>query len=312
MTIPIDDLSLPPWLKALYLAAQALAVLCGTALNAGIIYYENNVADVRRTLLNKMIAVVALYSLAGPLVLTPFMAARAVAGPRSAAFCEASVLLYSAHMLLLVMAHVETMLLRFLYACVFRTVGALNEDFFRYFFLVYNAAAAAVFLAGSYGVHASARAGAFCYCVGVPVGEHCPQEGAVKGSTVMVGTLLLTYVVFPLLILIKKSEPGSSSSKSAYAVVGVWTSVVGVAGILVLLLPGNAVMTLINHGGEREEGATDYYWLLTACGLGYNLLVSVVVPFFYYCRSRQLRQFALRGLREFFGREEGSSIAVNG
>ena len=48
------------WQKTLYMASQMLCAALTGLLNFGIIWYENNVSDNRRTLINKMVAITSL------------------------------------------------------------------------------------------------------------------------------------------------------------------------------------------------------------------------------------------------------------
>ena len=82
MPLEIEDQNYTLWVKIAFAVSQAAIAVVGTALNLGIIYYENSVSDNRRTLINKMMAVIALYSLGGPLLLTPFMAGRILFGAK--------------------------------------------------------------------------------------------------------------------------------------------------------------------------------------------------------------------------------------
>ena len=59
----IQSFAYTDWTNILFVTSHIFCILLSIPLNLGIIWYENNVSDNRRTLINKMVAITALYTM---------------------------------------------------------------------------------------------------------------------------------------------------------------------------------------------------------------------------------------------------------
>ena len=119
------------WISFTSLTVLILAVV----VNFCFIWYENTVSDLYRTLVNKMIAVLALHNILMTAITSAFVFAIVVLDMRNGLFCNVGLTFGMASFVAILLVLDEIMLLRFAYAIVFSNVGQLNEDFFGCFSL---------------------------------------------------------------------------------------------------------------------------------------------------------------------------------
>ncbi len=125
-------------LMAFNLARVVLTYLAMLALNFGIILYENVVPETYRTLVNKLVAVMALYNMlfvtASVMAITPYL----LNIPLPASFCKVHIFVYNFLAVNEVLIHNEVSLLLCLSHCKVFKVEGINEEFERTFFIIFN------------------------------------------------------------------------------------------------------------------------------------------------------------------------------
>ena len=126
-------------LKVFFGLVSFVISLIGFFLNFGNIWYEHTAPDIYRTLVNKMSAI-----LAGQITLmvTSWMSivfSVIVLEIHHHVFCLVSIALSFVLSLAVLIVLGEIVVLQYLYTCVFKSVGALNEEFFKHFICLNNA-----------------------------------------------------------------------------------------------------------------------------------------------------------------------------
>ena len=291
----------PAWQKWFYTVSHGVCLITSSVLNFGIIWYENNVSDNRRTLINKMVAVTSLYTLFIIIYGSPFISLVFLFGPMGVFFCQVTGHTYYFLFTLLALGHIETTVLRYLYACKFRTVGVLNEAFFRQFFLVFNVVMSCAISVGNFASHAYERSASFCHCTGISIGSHCPSAS----STKMIISLLLTTLLVTLscqiaIMLSKKTR--SESSATSFSIGSIKSSLFGLAVLLLSLSPGMVTFGLWNPPLSSEDVETDIYDHKTfdVMTLNLNFISGVFFPAILFIKSKHLRETVLKSCKETF------------
>ena len=272
--------------KALFGTCQTISLIWASGLNFGLIWYENNVSGNRRTLVNKMVALTSLYTLLNVVIQLPLMTWRYAFGPQGLYFCRIFLMWDQATIFLLTLGYNETMILRFLYACCFSTVGVLNEEFCREFLIALNNTLAIIFVVGLFGVHGQERSALFCYCTGMPVDEHCPAEHATGVIASSFMALLLIHTFLPLAILAKRKMSNATViPTSDFSVVSTGTACAAAVIIMSSVAPVITLFLFRPFGltVEKNDVLAGFVCLI-------HFVWGVFIPFIFYCRSGHLRK----------------------
>ncbi len=111
------------------------------AVNYGLVHYENVVPDTHHTLINKMVSILALYRIAFATVTMPALAIMTCFRVENLGtlFCWMIQFGVICTGMQIVIGHNELLLLRYVYTCRLSTVGSINEDLIKRFFIILNA-----------------------------------------------------------------------------------------------------------------------------------------------------------------------------
>ena len=124
-----EDLSF----KISFTAAIIAVDFSGLLLCGSLIYYEMNISDIYRTLVNKLYARLLCLFIG---VLCPsnvWFLARIWFGPNGIAFCRLMSAIVSFMTINICLILSESVLVKYAYCCYFGSVGLLNEDFLMLF-----------------------------------------------------------------------------------------------------------------------------------------------------------------------------------
>ena len=114
--------------------------LFSIAINLGIIYYERAVSGQHHTLINKMAASISVYNiiLASSFLPVTFSRELIFTDGLPWSICWLNLFLVRFGVLQALMTLGEVTILRYLYVCVLSSVGSINEELLRIYFLALN------------------------------------------------------------------------------------------------------------------------------------------------------------------------------
>ncbi len=125
---------LSPWTfsptqTAMSCLTMSVTCLVSVLANAGIVYYERVIPDVRRTLLNKLAALTSVYQVGMAATSYPVQAARLLLGRGlGEPACRLQNLLFVCSMMQLFLGYNELVALQYIYACRLGAVGMIKEE----------------------------------------------------------------------------------------------------------------------------------------------------------------------------------------
>ncbi len=144
-TLESDD-AIPPrhavFLCRLFLGASLVSMFAlSIAVNWGIVYYEQAVSGLYRTLVNKMAATMAVYNIIMAAASYPTMFLREIVFDEGLpkVVCFANQFLTQFGLAQSMMTHLEVSVLQYLYVCVLSSVGSIQEELVWRFLVVLNA-----------------------------------------------------------------------------------------------------------------------------------------------------------------------------
>ncbi len=117
----------------------AVSGLTSIALCCGLIYYEANISDRHRTLVNKFYSLLLSYVAFNVFSGSIGVIYATLLGSAPAAVCYGSAVGIISSLVAIFLVINESMLIKYLYCCAFKTVGFLHEDFWMCFVKVINA-----------------------------------------------------------------------------------------------------------------------------------------------------------------------------
>ncbi len=138
--------AIPPhhtvFLGRLLLGASLVAMFAlSIAVNWGIVYYEQAVSGLYRTLVNKMAATMAIYNIIMAVASYPTMFLREIVFdeglPELVCFVNQYITQFGLAQSM--MTHLEVSVLQYLYVCVLSSVGSIQEELVWRFLVVLNA-----------------------------------------------------------------------------------------------------------------------------------------------------------------------------
>ena len=276
--------------------ASFFLLLACYPLNLTIIWYEYNVADNFRTLVNKIISVMAGYNLLLCSSAVLLVCSWTAFGPLPPSFCMANTLILSFAFVQLILAVNELNIVRFLYACHFEHVGALNEEFFQHFFIVFNAVMGA-FISALAGIVAIGNSTFFCTCTGMD-SACCQLSGEGVPGMVGVTVVALFNAILYLKTALKKREcdaitrPSVANDRDT-SIAGQKTVKFTIAMFALSFVPSASLDILMGHGFEEEARA------LFPSGLLFSMyLNTVLIPGMYFARNEHMRSLVRRDLKD--------------
>ena len=314
------DHGYPIWQKILYITAQALCIILTNLLNFGIIWYENNVSDNRRTLINKMVAITSLYimlfiSLGSGLTQIQIFAF----GAQSLLMCQLALTSTFFFFTLLALGFVETTLIRHLYSHHFSVVGVMNEAFLRRFLLALNFVISLAVSFILHSIYAVERSHMFCYCTHISTQTFCPSESSVKPIFRMTLISLTICMLCTLTVMIRTRKhphvPSSSNQILSHSLGTVKTSFFGTALVLLLsFCPGFFVFGAFSNYFKESSSWSEKkrHDMMAISGLNFNILVGVFIPAIFYIRSQHLRETIWRSVQELFMYRQNTVVQLNG
>ena len=306
------------WQKISYGLGQVLCILLTDILNFGIIWYENNVSDNRRTLINKMVAITSLYimlfvtfgsGLAELLIFT--------FGPQPLIFCQLFLVSGFFFYTLFALGVTETMFVRYLYSHYFSTVAIVNEPFIRQYFLLLNLVLAFLINIVLYFSYSIERSHVFCFCAHISFDNFCPSGSSAKPIFIMTSISLILCLMCSLAIAVRKRKhphlPQSNNQVLTHSLGTVKTTLFGTAVTVAFFCPCFLAFVVFNDYVRESWSDIDrkQHNIMAIFGLSFNALVGVFIPAIFYIRSQHLRDTIWKSVKENFPLCQNAVVSLN-
>ncbi len=104
----------------------------------GLLYYDINISDRYRTLVNEIYVLVLSYMITFILFMNTFVILRTLYGPLPVFMCHLFCLAILGFLVPFCMALNETVLTKYLYCCIFKSTGGLDDKLYSRFFAILN------------------------------------------------------------------------------------------------------------------------------------------------------------------------------
>ena len=283
------------------IAVQILSIIC----NFAIVWYENNTSDNRRTLINKLVKLVACYTILYNVFVHPTLIFRVLFGPLPWLYCE--LVMFSRAVIFISIIFVLDIITlgRFLYLYCFRSLGILNEDFWYHFISIYIpcfSTTFSVFIGFGNGYRPPK-----CVCMGIETGfgfdfANVIEEFVVHLFLAFLGGSACLQVVLNVLIATKKKSMNSADlqyqfqSNAAHDNVSLVDLKVTVTIMLVMLVTLGPLRIVIPFLNDIQYQC-DVPWWIPFFFLWNELVVpmiySLVIPIVIFASKEHLRKTVL-------------------
>ena len=280
---------------------QTVGIVC----SSGIVWYQNNTSDNRRTLINKLVKLLAYYTIFLDIFVNPYNFLRVIFGPLPAPLCEFFFFTRAVIFVGVLFTVNEIVILRYLYLCFFRSVGTLNEDFWLFFAAVYNTFFGIVI--------ALCLAITDCYdvprkiCLGQKTlfGFQSLQNDASRFMAILLaGILLLSgilHVVLSCVIilskyLMKRREERAAKSQAFDA--SLVDAKVSAAIMAIILLSVSPILFQIQVMKDFES--TQFWWRAYIFHWNESLIqlfISGILPLVIFARQEHLRETVFKQIK---------------
>ena len=279
--------------KVFAITLNIVIQICGSASSIGIIHYERTVSDNRRTLINKLVSLLSHIILLISVIFLSFNHFRIVLGPLPMSICQLQQFIQFNCTFQVMLCIDEISVLRYLYICVFKTVGKLNDNFFHFYFGVANTAVS-LFLSASLTFIEPVDAALYSLCRGFKTHDTGPKF-AKSYAGVFVASSLLLCVTLGILVSRRKKkiaardqhDRGGVSVKD-FSLVDTRT-MISIASMLILVMVKFllAEYELAKTPRSLEEGLDPILFHISSAVL--PAMMVTVIPMVIYSRNSHLR-----------------------
>ena len=271
-----------------------LITAVGFVLNFGIIWYEHTVPDMYRTLVNKMSAMLSGHIILMVASWMLVVISVVVLEIHLYTFCLLSLTTSFVLSLAVLVVLDEIMVLRFFYTCIFTSVGALNEEFFKYFIGLTNLMFFCLLF--FFIIVQQDKIGGrhlFCWCTCMPSDE-CNSDTALPLAKVLL-TMTIAIYCFCLSMMILKPNHNSTGLSSNFEQFNIILTkdllATTIALILTLLFPLIMSKMLIDIFPQFINVMTPSVLILCMA------VWACAVPLRYYTKNEHLRSWVWEGLK---------------
>ena len=271
----------------LCLATSAISVI----LLLGLIFYETNVNERNRTLINKIYSLLLAYVIVIIICLNTADIARALFGPLAITICSVYCGCIQALTVTICLALNETIIVKYLYCCIFKSIGGLDDYFWSHFLSTLNimlTSYIALFL---------------LYCNMVPLGLFVYCSGCDPKKVVNEKLIYATDTPFPIYFVwltlfihiilqyqigkveatlnsITKSHPMDHSKRDILA---------SYMNIFILIFMGVIVVFIVAHMNEVESSDALQLWRPVT-----NLILGCGISVYTYVKHPHIRNYILK------------------
>ena len=124
--------------KMVYSIACLVTGATAIGLLSGLIYYEVNMNDRTRTLINRIYTLLLSYLVTLLIIVNLNDILRPNVGPLPVMVCKLYIMSVQGFLMALCMGLIEAIVIKYIYCCILKSFGGLDDDFYFYFFVIVN------------------------------------------------------------------------------------------------------------------------------------------------------------------------------
>ncbi len=269
--------------------------LMSVCLLSGLIYYEVNINDRYKTLLNQIYSLLLGYIIIFIVAMNVLSVSHAIYGPLAEIWCHFISGVILGMVIAICMGLNESIFIKYLYCCAYKSIGCLN-DYFSFYFLARLNVLLAIYLSIFLELADMGPMPLFLFCTGCNTVDHSQTKIYKREIPYPIYIIWLT-LIFHVILKYKINKTKTTlqsltastngiTSSPRHAILSTWMN------LFILLLFGVTASTLIMNLGK--DG--DNFLVVHLARPISNILLGCVVPGYSFYKHPNIREFILKSL----------------